>query len=633
MAFGASGQGRGTSSRGRGGRGVGCALFTVDDEPKRPLQLLGDPVDKPSAPTGGDSGEVDPLDAYMESLSEDTPKKQAKIAGSFEVKAAWEEFEPEDAVVSYCEAFEQGKVQENSDSDASDAGQEGEEEQEEGERKRKDVAPLPRVDHNEIVYEEVQTNFYKPHSEISKLTPEQVASLRADFGVSATGPQCPSPVVSFGHLGLPSSLMESIRAHRYSKPTPIQSQALPAGLSGRDVIGVAETGSGKTVAYLLPMLVHCAAQPELKKDEGPIGVVLCPTRELAIQVEKETYKFNKLLGLRSTTLAGGLSKKEQFKDIKKGSEIIIANPGRMIDIIKMKGFTLRRCTMIVLDEADRMLHMGFEYQVRSIVQNIRPNRQTLLFSATLPPKIERLASDLLKNPVRIVVGEVGRAAASVKQVVEVLQDEDAKWPWLAQRIEGMLSKGQLLVFVKSKQAVDDMVQKFEDLLQKKSVALHGDMDQGERMKILDSFRARKVEVLVATDLAARGLDVPSIRTVVSYDAPRDIDTHTHRVGRTGRAGAEGEAFTLLVDEKHNRKMAALLFTNLQQAGSPVTAELAALAQKHVPHRAAQMKAQSRGASNEGSSTMDDVNDAMGDESTRPRSRSRSRSRSGSPPLK
>merc|ERR1712232_1367065 len=253
------------------------------------------------------------------------------------------------------------------------------------------------------------------------------------------------------------------------------------------------------------MLVHCAAQPELQKDEGPIGVVLCPTRELAIQVEKETFKFNKLLGLRSTTLAGGLSKKEQFKDIKKGSEIIIANPGRMIDIVKMKGFNLQRCTFIVLDEADRMLHMGFEYQVRSIVQNIRPSRQTLLFSATLPPKIERLASDLLRNPVRVVVGELGRAAASVKQSVEVLESEDAKWSWLSKRVATMLAKGQLLIFVKSKQGTEELVQNFTDLLEKKAVALHGDLDQGERMRILDSFRARKVDVLVATDLAARGL--------------------------------------------------------------------------------------------------------------------------------
>jgi len=315
--------------------------------------------------------------------------------------------------------------------------------------------------------------------------------------------------------------------------------------------------------------------------------------------------------LRSTTLAGGLSKKEQFKDIKKGSEIVIAVPGRMIDIMKMKGFNLRRCTFVVLDEADRMLTMGFEYQVRSIMQNIRPNRQTLLFSATLPPKTERLASDLLKNPIRVVVGQLGCVAATIKQEVIVLDDTAAKWSWLRERVEGMLSKGQLLIFVASKKGTEEMVQNFTDLLQRKSVALHGDLEQAERMRILDSFRGGKVAVLIATDLAARGLDVPAIRTVVSYDAPRDIETHTHRVGRTGRAGVEGEAFTLLTDEKADRKMAAQLVTNLKQGGTPVSAALAALAQKYTPFRAKQQRAAEAGA-------------GKAPEGGRSRSRSRSR---------
>merc|ERR1712070_866621 len=237
------------------------------------------------------------------------------------------------------------------------------------------------------------------------------------------------------------------------------------------------------------------------------------------------------------------------------------------------------------------LHMGFEYQVRSIVQNIRPNRQTLLFSATLPPKIERLASDLLRNPVRIVVGELGKTASTVAQVVEVLEDNDAKWSWLTARVDGMLAKGQLLIFAKTKEDTEELVKKFEDLLQKTAIGLHGHLDQGERMRILDSFRARKVEVLVATDVAARGLDVPTIRTVVLYDAPRDIETYTHRIGRTGRAGATGEAFTLLTDEKHNHKTAAFLVPNLKQNGNPVSPALMALAKKHTPFRAAKMKEQ------------------------------------------
>merc|ERR1712176_1314905 len=235
--------------------------------------------------------------------------------------------------------------------------------------------------------------------------------------------------------------MQGIRKHGYTAPTAIQAQAIPAGLSGRDVIGIAETGSGKTVAYLMPLLVHCADQPALQRDEGPIGLVLCPTRELAIQIEKETFKFNKTMGLRSVTLAGGLSKYQQFKLVKAGAVVVIATPGRMIDVVKMKGCNLSRCTFVVLDEADRMLQMGFEHQMRSIVQNVRPTRQTLLFSATFPPKIGLVSSDLLDRPIRITIGKLGQAAENITQYVEVFNKAEEKFPWLSKRLETMLSKG------------------------------------------------------------------------------------------------------------------------------------------------------------------------------------------------
>ncbi|CAE7865715.1 RH24 [Symbiodinium microadriaticum] len=221
------------------------------------------------------------------------------------------------------------------------------------------------------------------------MTNEQIAQARVDLRVSATGSQIVAPVTSFAHLAhvLGREIMEGIRRHGYQQPTAIQAQAIPVALSGRDVIGVAETGSGKTVAYLLPMLVHAIAQPELQKDDGPIGIVLCPTRELAVQIETETFKFNKQLGMRSVTLAGGLSKLEQFKEVKRGAEIAICNPGRLIDVVKMKGCNLQRCTYIVLDEADRMFHMGFEYQVRSIVSD----------SASWPDSIADYLGDSLEG--------------------------------------------------------------------------------------------------------------------------------------------------------------------------------------------------------------------------------------------
>mmetsp|Transcript_8965 Transcript_8965/g.24921 ORF Transcript_8965/g.24921 Transcript_8965/m.24921 type:complete len:665 (-) Transcript_8965:280-2274(-) len=550
---------------------------------------------------------VDSLDAFMAGIAAEVAKPQGDDATfAKKAKAAWEELQAEDPVVSYCEAFDRGergiinpKARKESAVQAEVAEEREPEEpavsddddDENGDRRLKPIEPLPHIDHSRIEYRAVQKHFYTPHPEIASLSSDKAAELQKELRVSVTGSDVPSLVVSFAHLGLPEELMEGIRKHGYVTPTPIQAQAIPAALSGRDVVGIAETGSGKTVAYLMPLLVHCAAQPRLHKGEGPIGLVLCPTRELAIQIEKETFRFNKLMGLRSTTLAGGLSKYQQFKAVKSGSEIVIATPGRMIDIVKMKGCDMQRCTFVVLDEADRMLQMGFEHQMRSIMQNVRPTRQTLLFSATFPPKIERACMDLLQQPVRITVGKLGQAAENITQIVEVLAAEQDKWAWLANRVGGVLAQGQLLVFRKSKQGAEELANRFVEQLQRSAAVLHGDLDQDERNRILDSIRKRQVDILIATDLAARGLDIPSIRTVVSYDAARDIETHTHRVGRTGRAGAEGDAFTLLVADAQGRKMAALLLDHLEQVGAPVTGDLLALAMQHPPFRAARLAGQ------------------------------------------
>jgi len=551
--------------------------------------------------------EVDPLDAFMAGIDAEVAAKPAGDETDFAMKAraGWEELQEEDPVVSYCEEVYDRKASkgkgsgtetnpgcalgDHDDSDPDQAGPAGGggSDDEDHDRRTKPSSLLPSVDHAQVAYEPVRFDFYVPHADIERLTPEQVAALRKDLRITATGSGCPNPVVSFAHLGLHEGLMEGIRKHGYVRPTPIQAQAIPAGLSGRHVVGVAETGSGKTMAFLMPMLVHCADQPVLQRDEGPIGLVLCPTRELAMQIETETFKFNRPLGLRSVTLAGGLSKHDQFKAIKRGSEIVIATPGRIIDIMQMKGCSLQRCTFVVLDEADRMLYMGFESQVRSVVQNVRPVRQTLLFSATLPPKIERLANDLLERPVRITVGELGQAAANIVQVVEVLSNDEEKWVWLSERVLGMVARGQLLVFTKSRQGTEELAKRLSDCLCTAggAAALHGDMNQDERNRTLQAFREGKVGVLVATDIAARGLDVPSIRTVVSYDVARDIETHTHRVGRTGRAGLEGDAFTLLaVDGQQSRKIAVQLVEHLRQVGSLVSVELLTLAKKHPAFR-------------------------------------------------
>lgn len=571
-----------------------AAFKDEKDEPRMGLMLVDGVLPVAGTNQGSSSEEPDSLDVFMAGITAEVakPTKLDEKLGP-KAKAAWEELQPEDPVASYCEAFEKGsisdiltisrrKVGDDSDENGDDGDDTNDSagDEEKCDRRLKPIEPLAHKDHSKIVYEEVQMDFYTPHPDIAKLTEDEVKTLRSELRVSALGSDVPRPAVSFAHLGLPSGLMEGIRRHGYTKPTPIQAQAIPAGLKGRDVIGVAETGSGKTVAYLMPMLVHCANQRALEKGEGPIGLVLCPTRELAVQIEKETFKFNKTVGLRSTTLAGGLSKLEQFKTVKSGTEIVIATPGRIIDIVKMKGCNLHRCTVVVLDEADRMLQMGFEYQVRSVVQNVRPARQTLLFSATMPPKVEHLTTQLQHQPVRIIVGKRGQAATSVSQTIEVLPSDEAKWAWLSEKLERMLVEGQVLLFTGTKQGAEALCQQIIKHLYTSALVLHGDVDQDDRARIMDKFRKRKSDVLIATDLAARGLDVPAIHTVVSFDVARDIETHTHRVGRTGRAGVAGVAHTLLTQGKHDRKMAASLVTHLQQAGAPVEEKLLALAMQY-----------------------------------------------------
>lgn len=329
--------------------------------------------------------------------------------------------------------------------------------------------------------------------------------------------------------------------------------------------GIAKTGSGKTAAFILPMIVHIMDQPELAKGEGPIALIAAPTRELAEQIHREARKLARPYQLRICAAFGGLPKQQQFKELRAGAEVAVCTPGRMIDLIKMKACTTRRVTYLVFDEADRMFDLGFEPQVRSLMGQVRPDRQTLLFSATMPRKMERLAAEALTAPVRITVGTAGGANEDVRQVVEVVGDDGAKMQWLSSRLAALVDDGDVLVFANQKARVDALSSALEALGVARVAAIHGDMDQASRMEVLGAFKAGQVHVLVATDVAARGLDIKSIKTVVNYDAAKDIETHVHRVGRTGRAGdKEGVAYTLLLPTE--TKAAADLVRCLAAAG-------------------------------------------------------------------
>ncbi|UJR37349.1 hypothetical protein I4U23_030057 [Adineta vaga] len=439
------------------------------------------------------------------------------------------------------------------------------------------IDPLPPIDHSQIEYSRFEKNFYIEHEDIRNLSDNQVNELKHKLGLNTRGVNIPRPVVSFAHFGFDERLMKTLRKSEFSTPTSIQAQAIPSALSGRDIIGIAKTGSGKTGAFVWPALVHIMAQEQLKVDDGPIVLICAPTRELAQQIHLECKKYGKPYNINSVCAFGGGNMHEQIIGCKEGCEILVCTPGRLIDLVKKKGTNLQRVTYLVFDEADRMFDMGFEPQVRSIADHVRPNRQCLLFSATFKKKVERLARDILTDPVRIVQGEVGEANQDILQIVHILPNGSAKWTWLLSKLVEFTVLGKVLIFVTRKDNCSELAKNLKE--NGFTVGLiHGDMAQYDRTQVISEFKKRDMPILIATDVAARGLDIPSIKTVVNYDVARDIDTHTHRIGRTGRAGEKGTAYTLLTSA--DKEFAPNLVRNLENANQVVSLDLLNMAMQN-----------------------------------------------------
>lgn len=539
---------------------------------------------------GGSDSEDDPLDAFMAEVenqaAKDMKKLEEKEKEKKSAKGIRDDIEEEDEQEAYFRYMAENPT----------AGLTQEEEEENIDydsdgnpipsTTKKIIMPLPPIDHSEIDYPPFEKNFYEEHEELSSLTGTQVLELRHKLNLRVSGAAPPKPCTSFAHFNFDEQLMHQIRKSEYTQPTPIQCQGVPIALSGRDMIGIAKTGSGKTAAFIWPMLVHIMDQKELEPGEGPIAVIVCPTRELCQQIHAECKRFGKAYSLRSVAVYGGGSMWEQAKALQDGAEIVVCTPGRLIDHVKKKATSLQRVTYLVFDEADRMFDMGFEYQVRSIASHVRPDRQTLLFSATFRKKIERLARDILVDPIRVVQGDIGEANEDVTQVVEMLISGSDKWGWLTRRLVEFTSTGSVLIFVTKKANCEELA---TNLTQEgySLGLLHGDMDQSERNKVISDFKKKNLPVLVATDVAARGLDIPSIRTVVNYDVARDIDTHTHRIGRTGRAGEKGVAYTLLTNK--DTSFAGDLVRNLEGANQAVSKELMDLAMQNPWFRKSRFK--------------------------------------------
>lgn len=333
-------------------------------------------------------------------------------------------------------------------------------------------------------------------------------------------------------------MLNVIKAAGFKAPTPIQSQGWPMALSGRDLVGIAATGSGKTLAFILPALIHIRAQPYLQPGDGPICLVLSPTRELANQTQEECQRFGSSSGIRNTCVYGGVGKRGQIEALRRGAEIVIATPGRLLDLLEMGATNLRRVTYLVMDEADRMLDMGFEVQIRKIVGQIRPDRQTLMWSATWPQEVQQLARDFLHDPIQVNVGSLDlKVTDHVKQIIKCVTDRQ-KFDETLAILKSIDPHSRVIIFTKSKRGADELTR---DLRHRgfNALAIHGDKEQRERDYVLNEFKSGRTTIMVATDVASRGLDVKDIRVVINYDFPMCVEDYIHRVGRAGRKTADG----------------------------------------------------------------------------------------------
>ncbi|ANM69584.1 DEAD box RNA helicase family protein [Arabidopsis thaliana] len=359
----------------------------------------------------------------------------------------------------------------------------------------------------------------------------------------------------------------------FSAPSPIQAQSWPIAMQNRDIVAIAKTGSGKTLGYLIPGFMHLQ---RIHNDSrmGPTILVLSPTRELATQIQVEALKFGKSSKISCACLYGGAPKGPQLKEIERGVDIVVATPGRLNDILEMKRISLHQVSYLVLDEADRMLDMGFEPQIRKIVNEVPTKRQTLMYTATWPKEVRKIAADLLVNPAQVNIGNVDELVAnkSITQTIEVLAPME-KHSRLEQILRSQEPGSKIIIFCSTKRMCDQLARNLTRTFG--AAAIHGDKSQAERDDVLNQFRSGRTPVLVATDVAARGLDVKDIRVVVNYDFPNGVEDYVHRIGRTGRAGATGLAYTFFGDQ--DAKHASDLIKILEGANQKVPPQVREMA--------------------------------------------------------
>ncbi|KAG0343759.1 hypothetical protein BG004_005011 [Podila humilis] len=433
---------------------------------------------------------------------------------------------------------------------------------------RKQLASAEEISKG-IVYKDPIKTTWTPPRHIREMTQEQLAAIRAKYHIDAEGEDMPPVIRTFRDMKFPQPVLDYLKNKGIKLPSPIQMQGLPVALSGRDMIGIAFTGSGKTLSFTLPLVMR-ALEEEMKmplnKGEGPIGMIVCPSRELARQTYEGFVGIADMLHkggyaqLKVLLCMGGINMQDQASVFHGGIHIVVATPGRLQDMLAKKKFNLDLCTYMCMDEADRMLDMGFEEEVRTILSYFKHQRQTILYSATMPKKIQDFARSALVQPVTVNVGRAGAANLDVIQEVEYVKQE-AKIVYLLECLQK--TPPPVLIFAENKNDVDD-IQEYLLLKGVETVAIHGSKTQEEREYAITAFKTYQKDVLVATDVASKGLDFAEIHHVILFDMPKEIEDYVHRIGRTGRSGKTGIATTfinmnsseqILLDLKHLLKEA------------------------------------------------------------------------------
>lgn len=397
--------------------------------------------------------------------------------------------------------------------------------------------------------------------ELSQMTERDWRIVNEDFNISARGGQIPRPLRSWQESAIPGEILDIIQEIGYKDPSPIQRQAIPIGLSNRDLIGIAETGSGKTASFVIPMMNYISKLQPISEHNyhlGPYALILAPTRELAQQIESETRKFSGPMSFKCLSLVGGKSVDEQSFNLRTGAEIIIATPGRLKDLLERSIIVLSQCNYLVLDEADRMVAMGFEQELNFILEQMGTaeeniQRQTFLYSATMPTAVEHIARKYLRKPAVINIGGAGQAVDTVEQVVELIDTEIKKTKRLIDILNSEKYAPPIIVFVNQKKSADVLAKEL-NRARWECTTLHSGKTQDQREEALQSLRDGVVSVLVATDLAGRGIDIADVSLVCNYHMANNIESYIHRIGRTGRAGKKGKAITFVTPHADDEVM-------------------------------------------------------------------------------